>query len=172
MNLSNLIKFNKTYKLKYTWKEVIKLFIKGECPIKFPNKPFMWKCKPVSKLSDKFTYQFKIAKFPLIQDLNSFSEHFKKYKKSNKVINFYNLSKSTQLIVPYPNENKNYSHFQLFLQNASNEQQANLWKKIGNVLIEEINNNTKIWLSTHGLGINYIHIRIKASPDYGYPINF
>ena len=171
-NLYMKIEFNKTYKLKLSWEKVLYKFSKGECPIKFPDIPFMWKCKPISNLDDKFMYQFHKAKFPQEQDLNSFSKYFKNYKNSKKIVSFPNLSKSTQLVVPYPNENKNYSHLQLFLQNASKQQQQNLWKKIAEVFIKEFNDNNKLYLSTHGLGINYLHIRIKGSPDYGYPIKF
>ena len=167
------IKFNKTYKLDLSWEKVILEFYNGKCPIEFPKKPFMWKCKPVNNLNDKFEYQFHKAIFPEEQDIKPFAEHFKNYKNSKKVISFYNLSKSTKLIVPYPNENTNYSHLLLFLQQASKQQQKKLWKKIAEVFIKEFNNNTKkIYLSTHGLGVNYLHIRIKSSPDYGYPIDF
>ena len=160
------------YELSLTWKEVLKQFYKGKCPIKnWPDYEFMWKCKPVKDLNDKFVYKFIKTSYPMKQDLKSFSEHFKK-NQNKYAICFYNKSKSTKLIVPTPQKGKNFSNLHSFLNQAIKMQQKALWKKIAIEFITLKNKNNTLYLSTHGHGVNYLHLRIKDSPDYGYPTKF
>ena len=67
--------------------------------------------------------------------------------------------------------------------NASLEQKHDLLKEIGESMLNILNSqdfqdNENIWLSTHGLGIPWLHIRIDTIPkyysykNYKIPVNF
>jgi len=102
----------------------------------------------------------------MTQDFSNFNEYIN--KSTNKyVTSFINLSGDTLLIIPMPCKNKNFTTLKDFIDNASLIQQQYFWQKVA-IEIRKliINNNKKFWISTHGLGVNYLHIRICLQPKY------
>jgi hypothetical protein len=59
-----------------------------------------------------------------------------------------------------------------FCDNASITHQKEFWKKVAfeieNILKSKPNNkgNNKIYVSTHGLGVPYFHLRLDKKPKY------
>ena len=53
-----------------------------------------------------------------------------------------------------------------FMSNASEKQKKELWKKVALEAKEFLKTNENIWISTHGLGVNYLHVRICNTPKY------
>lgn len=110
------------------------------------------------------------------QNYSSFQEHFNK-SRDNQVVSFPNLRGDANLIVPIPkrdnnwdcgyNEKLNYINISKFTENAPTEQQWAFWQEVGNKMSENLNNsNNAKWLSTHGLGVYYLHVRIDSEPKY------
>lgn len=104
------------------------------------------------------------------QNFKPFLNHIKKSRSKN-VVSFYNLSKTSLLIIPYPkkdkdNKYKNYKTLKDFIDNSPKSQQIKLWKKVSSCIKKMLKKNNKIWVSTHGLGIPYLHIRIDTNPKY------
>ena len=52
------------------------------------------------------------------------------------------------------------------MENAGDKQQKKLWKLVVDEAYNMLENNENIWISTHGLGVNYLHIRISNTPKY------
>mmetsp|Transcript_22709 Transcript_22709/g.27857 ORF Transcript_22709/g.27857 Transcript_22709/m.27857 type:complete len:283 (-) Transcript_22709:133-981(-) len=79
---------------------------------------------------------------------------------------FMNLSGDATLIVP-----KNlglYSHLALFLRNAEDDEITNFWQlvalKYSNALSQSPSKS--FWLSTSGMGVSWLHVRIDRRPKY------
>jgi len=118
--------------------------------------------------NDKSTYKEKFVKtnlLPKIQDYTPFLEHIKK-SKNKYVTSFWNLSGNTRLVIPIPKKNKNFCTLNEFCKNASKTQQQKFWKKVAIEIKKYKKNHEKVYLSTHGLGVSYLHIRIESTPKY------
>jgi len=114
-------------------------------------------------------YKEKFIQNKLLEEIEQNYEPFNKYIKESKnkyVTSFYNLSKTTLLIIPIPRKNKKFTTLKDFIDNASKKQQKEFWKKVSFLIKKMLKINKKIWVNTHGLGIHYFHLRIDTSPKY------
>ena len=98
------------------------------------------------------------------QDINCFIEKIS-MSQDKYVTQFYNLSGDTLLIIPMPT-NENYATIKDFIDNSPMIQQINFWKAVAHNIEEMLKFNKKIFISTHGLGVSYFHLRICTKPKY------
>ncbi len=100
-------------------------------------------------------------------DPSDFIEHMKKDK---TVVSFENLRKDAMLIVPCPCETNSSGFLDLksFLVNAKNSQIVEFWKEITKNLFFVVENHPykKVWCSTSGLGVSWLHFRLDSKPKY------
>jgi hypothetical protein len=101
----------------------------------------------------------------LKEDFTQFKEHIIK-SKNKYTISFSNLSNDTILIIPIPKNNKNFTTLKDFIDNASKTQQIFFWKKVSNEIKKLLKKYDKIYVSTHGLGVSYFHLRLDTIPKY------
>ena len=102
---------------------------------------------------------------PNFQNPTSFQKYID--NSNNKyVVAFPNLTKDCILIIPMPRKNKNYATLKDFIDNASNHQQKEFWKKVAKVSRNCMKKWGKVWISVHGLGVHYTHVRIDSTPKY------
>ena len=104
--------------------------------------------------------------------MKPFSSFFVKNKNKKLALSFPNKRGTAIMIVPAPVEGKDFAHLYNFINQADQKQQSALWKEVAKVFTSQKTKNNTVYLSTHGLGVNYLHIRIKTSPDYDYPTKF
>ena len=52
------------------------------------------------------------------------------------------------------------------MDNATDKQQKEFWKKVVSSIKKMLKTNDKVWVSTHGKGVPYLHIRIDTNPKY------
>ena len=96
-------------------------------------------------------------------DPQPFQEHFRKPHGS---VAFQSLGKDALLVAPCPeNESTCYTHLAAFLRSASKEEARQLWKIVAEALEERLA-DTPIWLSTAGLGVSWLHVRLDTRPKY------
>jgi hypothetical protein len=69
-------------------------------------------------------------------------------------------------VVPIPRAGKNYATLFDFCANAPIVQQQEFWKRVAEVSRKQMKKFKKVWVSTHGLGVPYLHVRISDSPKY------
>ncbi len=105
------------------------------------------------------------------QDYSSFVDQFN--KSSNQyVTSFYNLSGDTKLIVPIPRPNRDYCTVKDFIDNADQIQQEEFWKVASNEIKLFLQSNPRVFVSTHGLGVSYFHLRLCTFPKYYHAKEF
>ena len=85
---------------------------------------------------------------------------------------FYNLSGDSKLIIPIPKKGKYFTTIKDFIDTASLTQQKQFWKYAAEEIIDTLNHESKIYISTHGLGIPYFHLRLDTRPKYYQSQNF
>lgn len=156
------------------WSQVFDEWVNGNYP-KIPsniNKPFFWRTSVIDNSVDLPYHEEFIEDERFLsqtrQDLKAFNEHFISKKNIDKkyAIHFPNLSSDTTLVVPVPKKGKNFINLFYFMKNASKIQQQELWKLVVKQAKTMLKKHKNIWISTHGLGVNYLHVRISNSPKY------
>ena len=151
------------------WSDVLTNWKDG-IPMKYPKSVkgrFQWN---TSALKNDGNVIFKQTfrsdnKLPQIQNKEAFSEYIKN-SQNKYVVSFPNLSKDTMLVVPMPIRGKNYATLRDFIDNAPEIQQQEFWKQVAKVAKKFMNEKGKVWISVHGLGVDYTHVRISTSPKY------
>ena len=99
----------------------------------------------------------------------AFEKHFRRCP--NRVISFPNLGNDALLVVPC-NENsdspQSYMHLANFMRMGPDEQIKIFWKEVVKQMFQRLAKkiDKKVWLSTCGLGIFWLHIRMDSTPKY------
>ena len=153
------------------WSEILSQWESGNYP-KVPKNiksPYFWRTSVQSNKKDLVYKEEFIEDERLLkakEDLKPFAEHLDKNKDEKYAISFPNLSGDTILVVPIPRKSKRFTNMFYFMNNASEIQKKELWKKVALEARKFIEKNENVWISTHGLGVNYLHIRICITPKY------
>ena len=152
------------------WIDILKEWNKGNIP-KYDNKikkSFFWETSPINnKMNNEFDEKFIESDIlnKMKQNYLSFEDKIKKTNNKN-VLSFYNLSKTSKLVIPYPKKGKKFTTLKQFMDNASLKQQKLFWKKVVSSIKSMLKKYDKVWISTHGTGVPYLHVRIDTYPKY------
>ncbi len=93
---------------------------------------------------------------------NAFSTHFS----TAPVVSFPNLAGDAVLVVPCPRVDPPvYLHLAAFLRGAPDDQVDALWSAVGLAVKERLSTRS-MWLSTAGLGVFWLHVRLDPRPKY------
>lgn len=136
------------------------------------SQSYRWETPPVTKGTANRTFEFVLIDSPALVrpvDPTAFDNQFRAHKSDSSVIAFSNLSGDAMMIVPRPiNDVAVYGHLASFMRGAPATQIDVLWKLVGETLAKRLN-DSPVWLSTAGMGVSWLHIRIDDCPKYyGY----
>ena len=141
-------------------------FIMQLCDI--PFKAYFWELPALfcNMLDRPFECVF-IDSLDLVDvhsDADSFSAYF---SDDQDIVDFSNLNGDAWLIAPCPQGAAiaAYPHLAVFSRQAPVAQQQALWQRVGRLLGERLNHKP-LWLSTSGLGVYWLHIRLDSAPKY------
>jgi hypothetical protein len=158
------------------WKDKIKLWKSGKYstyPKNIQNRFFF-----ETYVCDKNFSNIYDEKFIENNDLKNIEQNITPFinyvnqSKNNYVTSFYNLSGESLLIIPMPKKNKDFTTMKDFCDNASITQQKMFWKKVAYEIENILKYNNEIYISTHGLGVYYFHLRLDKKPKYYKTNNF
>ena len=135
--------------------------------VKSKFEAFFWEVKPIDKKRLQEPFEFVLVNSDSLTKIASDNSFFKKYFEADKaVVAFANLSGDAQLVVPTQIVDvSNYNHIATFVRNCPDHQILQFWKKVGAEYEQQIGTKTK-WLSTSGLGVYWLHVRIDSRPKY------
>ena len=128
---------------------------------------FFWEIPPMTLLDLNLPFEFVLVKSNLLSNISADEKAFRHYFSKNKsIVTFPNLGGDAQLIVPSPvSANENYSHLAKFIRHAPLEQKRKLWERISQEYQKRLGQQP-VWLSTAGLGVSWLHLRIDSRPKY------
>lgn len=134
-----------------------------------PFEAFFWETPAVVTASLGQPFEFVLVQsnslMRLRPDPSPFAEHFAK-KTAQAVLAFPNLSGDATLIVPRAiSDETNYTHLAHFLRQAPSGQVDEFWMRAAQTLRAQIA-SSPIWLSTAGLGVSWLHLRLDSRPKY------
>ncbi len=79
---------------------------------------------------------------------------------------FPNLGGDALLVVPRPaDDGRDLAHLATFVRRAPPAQAHALWSTVGRVVAERVGDRA-LWVSTSGLGVAWLHVRLDATPKY------
>ncbi len=158
---------NKTKKPKKTWNQMIKAWKSGR---KLPvvKGSVFWETS-VAKDGGESPYREKTRsasqQLPMTRPADP--SKFKKHLKNKRTpVSFWSLGTPPTLLVVPPDTGKNFSHIGTFYANSSLDERRALWKKVAVELEKKLKRGEKVYVSTHGLGIDWLHVRLSKTPKY------
>jgi hypothetical protein len=135
-----------------------------------PFEAYRWETPPVTRSSIDQPFEFVVVDDPALAqlepDAEAFAGQFARTPAGHQVATFDNLGGDAILVAPLPITSYSaYSHLATFTRSAPNEQQHALWQAVGAALANQLNNEPT-WLSTAGLGVPWLHVRLDSRPKY------
>jgi hypothetical protein len=126
-----------------------------------------WEHPPLTKSALNLPAEFVVLDAPSLlnkrSDQQTFADHF---DIAANVAVFPSLGKDALLIAPCPVKSKqSYRHLLEFLRTAPVRQIHDLWRTVGEESLAAVATRP-FWLSTSGLGVPWLHIRLDSTPKY------
>lgn len=88
-----------------------------------------------------------------------------KLETPDAVVTFENLGGDAVLVAPTPAEAVDCAHLAAFLRTARDDQKVALWRAVALAMRAAVGEAPR-WLSTAGLGVSWLHVRIDSAPKY------
>jgi hypothetical protein len=130
---------------------------------------FFWETPPVTERTLDQPFEFVLVESASLSQLQADPSPFRKHfssRMSEEVLTFPNLGGDAILVVPVPlAEEACYTHLARFLRGAPRSQVGALWRSVGVAMQNRIS-NSPTWLSTAGMGVSWLHLRLDSYPKY------
>jgi hypothetical protein len=128
---------------------------------------YCWECPPVTAGSLNRPFECVFVSSPLLAqiapDPAPFVEHF---RGDREVVTFESLGRDALLVAPCPETGaRNFAHLASFIASASQSRKDAIWRAVGEALEKRLGVRAT-WLSTAGLGVAWLHVRLDSRPKY------
>ena len=135
-----------------------------------PYGAYLWETPPITRLTSTRAFEFVLVDSPalarLIPDPEAFAAHFDATETGAEVAVFPNLGGDALLVTPTPQAPlAAYPHLAAFARTAPVEQQHAFWRTVGSTVADRLA-DCPLWLSTNGLGVAWLHVRLDSRPKY------
>ncbi|NNF57611.1 MAG: hypothetical protein HKN04_05155 [Rhodothermaceae bacterium] len=132
-------------------------------------RAFFWEHPPLTAHNFDDAAEFVLIESSSLAQLQPdpqpFEDQFARHP-DNDVIVFPNLGGDALLVVPTPvARHEAYPHLAAFLRGAPKRQVRALWKAAAQAVHETLGVEPR-WLSTAGLGVSWLHLRLDTRPKY------
>lgn len=128
---------------------------------------FFWECPPVTRslLDEPFEFVLVDSRGLAVvaADPGPFGDQF---VAGSLAVSFYNLGRDAYLVAPCPGPaSSSCAHLAAFVRGASPSENQVLWSSVADALDRELDDR-QLWVSTSGLGVYWVHIRLDRRPKY------
>jgi len=135
-----------------------------------PFPAYFWETPPVTSTTFDQAFEFVLVNSEQLAGVAAeqpaFAKHFASAQPGTSVIEFSNLGGDATLVVPCPRGPLSaYAQLSTFVREAPDDQQHQLWTLVGAALERRLGAQP-VWLSTSGLGVYWLHIRLDSAPKY------
>lgn len=134
-----------------------------------PFDAFFWETPPLTRETMSRPFEFVLTESGSLArsrpDASSFESQFAA-QPDEMVVSFSNIGGDAILVVPAPIAGaRGYTHLARFLRDAPGPQVSALWQHVGAAMSERIS-DASVWLSTAGMGVPWLHLRLDSRPKY------
>lgn len=135
-----------------------------------PFAAFFWETPPATRSSVDRAFEFVLVDSPALAGLRAdprdFADQFAAAGPHEPVVSFPNLGGDAFLVAPCPRAPLSaYAHLAAFAREAPDHQQHALWQAVATALAAQLEERP-LWLSTAGLGVAWLHVRLDSFPKY------
>jgi len=133
-----------------------------------PYAAFFWEVRPVSTADAGRPFECVVVDSPQLSGVHAGMTAFVDYfgLHAGPVRRFSNLSGDAMLVAPAPvDTSTDYAHLASFVRSAPVSQQCAFWRAVGEAVRGSLSDQT-LWLSTSGLGVYWLHVRLDSRPKY------
>lgn len=137
-----------------------------------PFVGFFWELPPLQRDTLERTYEHVVLEGNLLERISPdpapFLNALQAGAVSDLVASFPNIGGDAILVVPKPLAGSvGYGHLGAFLRAAPEKQQHALLKTLGRAAEASLQQRgTRLWISTAGLGVPWLHVRLDSRPKY------
>jgi hypothetical protein len=134
-----------------------------------PWPAFCWECPPVHAAADARPAAFVLVESPALArsvgDPSAFREAFASLP--GPIVTFPNLGGDALLVSPRPGVAIDATHLAAFLRTAPDPAADALWRSVADAVGRARRADDRPrWLSTAGLGVSWLHVRVDTAPKY------
>jgi len=135
-----------------------------------PFDACFWEMPPLTRNRLDRPFECVLVDAPALSgvsaDRNPFAAYFGNAGAEAAVVGFANLGNDAFLVAPTPGESPQAcSHLAAFSRGAPLVQQHALWQRVGSAVDEHLSDRP-LWISTSGLGVYWLHVRLDRWPKY------
>jgi len=135
-----------------------------------PFDAFFWEVRPMTMTSIDAPFECVVVDSPMLAgvtaDSGPFQSQLDVVASHDGIATFENLGGDALLVAPCAGPGKlRYAHFAEFLRHAPETKQQTFWACIGSALESRLSHEP-VWLSTSGLGVYWLHVRLDRQPKY------
>ncbi len=132
-----------------------------------PFEAFFWETPPQTRRTLDRPFEFVLVESSRLARVRANPAPFMEYFSSDRdVVDFASLGRDAWLVVPCPdNREAEYSHLAQFSRQAAKDRQFSFWRHVGACVAQRIGDKP-LWLSTSGLGVCWLHVRLDSRPKY------
>ena len=144
-----------------------------------PFTAYRWETPPVTSATADREFEFVLIDCPQLArrpDRESFADRFDAAP-GGAAIAFENVGRDATLVVPCPPEGADvagaerksglhrFVHLASFVREAEDGQIDAFWRLVGETMQRNLGDKP-IWLSTAGMGVAWLHVRLDQRPKY------
>lgn len=130
---------------------------------------FFWETPPTTRAIQDRDFEFALVDAPALTRISADPTDFEgrfESSPSSDVLVFPNLGGDAMLVVPAPRgPAAHYAHLAAFIRAAPPSQVDALIRKLA-VATEARLSSSPLWVSTAGLGVSWLHLRLDSRPKY------
>jgi len=130
---------------------------------------FRWETPPITAPTADRPFEFVLLDAPALDrkpDPRAFAQQMSGAAKGQRVVAFPNLGNDAVLVVPSPaGPEAAYAHLASFIRHAPEAQVHELWQVVGATMESRLSAKPT-WLSTAGMGVAWLHVRLDSQPRY------
>jgi hypothetical protein len=135
-----------------------------------PFAAYCWETPPLTATTLDKDFQCVFVESPALvgvkQEPEPFTEHFRSASPDKYAVRFESLGRDAILIAPCPRDREvSYAHLAAFVRSENMDAAAELWRLVASAVESKIGDQP-IWLSTAGLGVIWLHVRVDSRPKY------
>lgn len=157
-----------------TWRDVLNAWSESDEFVAYysdllvgsPFDAFRWETPRLNEAGLEDVFEFVLVQSSGLgghADSSDFEEHF---ESEDSVVTFGNLGRDCVLVVPRPlAEWDDFGHLAAFLRSGTQEQIRCLWRETSTAVLERVRTGA-LWLSSAGVGVPWLHLRIDDRPKY------
>lgn len=133
-----------------------------------PHRGFCWETAPLTDESGRAALRCAFVESPALAGITADPEPFREHFPRGDVVAFDSLGGDARLVAPSPRPGVDpavYAHLGAFVRGAPAAQVDALWRRVASEAAD-VRRAGPRWLSTAGLGVSWLHVRLDTRPKY------